>query len=377
MKMREGGPYAAYRRQVASEQIPHYETVLGKEELEQLREVVEANWISEGAKTREFERRLAEWVGTTHGIAVSNCTGGIIVSLLALGVGPGDEVIAPTFTHMGSVNPIRLVGATPVLVDIDPHTFTLDPSALETAITPRTKAVVVVHLYGHPADLGRILPIVQTHGLRLIEDTAQGLGVRYRGRPVGSFGDVGCFSFFADKAITTGEGGCILTSRDDLVAPLNMLKHDGRLERGREVIGRIGYNLRFTDLQAAVGLAQLDRLPLILDGKRRIEALYRRHLEGITDLKFPYQNPQCMVVPHRVNILVDDPASLHRELAGQGIGCRRFYVPMHRQPSYEGRGGYPHAEWAYARGLSLPSSPTLTESQIQEVCGRIRAYFRA
>lgn len=369
--------YYEYEEKIKAERIPYYEPWLGKEELAQLTEVLRANWISEGAKTRELERRLAELHGTKHALAVSNCTGALIIAMKALGIGPGDEVIVPTFTFIASASSVRLAGATPVLVDSDARTLNIDPQAAERAITPRTKAIIPVHLYGQAADMAAIMAIAARHGLPVIEDAAQGLAVRFQGRPVGSFGEIGCLSFFTDKSITLGEGGAVLTSSDRLYEELVMLKNDGRLERGMYVHDRVGYNLRITELQAAVGVAQLGKLETIVRRKRENADLYRRLLEGVPGLEFTYRDPRCFVVPHRINLLVDDADALIAYLEANGIGCRRFYLPVHMQPCYNIAGDFPNAESAYRRGLSLPSAPTLKQEEIAFVCDKVREFFRA
>lgn len=369
-------PY--YQRIQAEEPIPYYEPWLGEEELAHLADVMRNKWISEGPKTAEFERRIAQTWGVKHAVAVSNCTAGLIISLKALGIGEGDEVIAPAFTFIATVNAIRLAGVTPVLVDIDPRTFNIDPNQIEAAITPRTKAIMPVHLFGQAADMERIMPIAQRHGLHVLEDAAQGVGVRFQGRSVGSFGNFGCLSFFADKSITTGEGGAVLTNSDELATEIQYWKNDGRLERGVYHHYRIGYNFRVTDLQMAVGLGQLEKLETIIRCKQRNEQLYKQYLADVDEVEFPYEDPRGLRVPHRINILLDDPESLVNYLASEGIGCRRFFPPIHQQPCYDGAfaGPFPNAEMVYARGLSLPSSPLLGEHQIAYVCDRTRAYLR-
>lgn len=368
-------PYYEYQERIRSEKIPYYTSWIGEEELAEVTEVIRDNWISEGPKTRRFEQQLAERFQVKHALAVSNATAGLVISMTALGIGQGDEVIAPTFTFIASTNAIRLAGATPVLVDVDPKTFTIDPAAAERAITPRTKAILPVHIYGHPADMDQVLDLAQRRGLRVVEDAAQGMGVRFNGRPVGSFGDLSVVSFFADKAITIGEGGLVMTNSDALNRELLMLKNDGRLERGIYFHDRIGYNFRISDLQAAVGLGQLKKLDVILERKRRNEELYRTHLAGIAGIEFPYRDPRAYVVPHRSNLLVDDPEGLVRHLAKNGIGSRRFYFPVHKQPIYQVQGSFPVADRLYARGLSLPSAPTLTDDQVEFVAHSVRQYF--
>ena len=368
-------PYYEYQEQIRSEKIPYYSSWIGEEELAEVTEVIRDNWISEGPKTRQFEQRLAARFQVKYALAVSNATAGLVISMKALGIGQGDEVIAPTFTFIASTNAIRLAGATPVLVDVDPRTFTIDPQAAERAITPRTKAILPVHIYGHPADMDQILDFARRRGLRVVEDAAQGMGVKFNGRPVGSFGDISVVSFFADKAITIGEGGLVMTSSDELNRELLMLKNDGRLERGIYFHDRVGYNFRISDLQAAVGLGQLKKLDVILERKRRNEELYREHLTGIAGIEFPYRDPRAYVVPHRSNLMVDDPEALVRHLANNGIGSRRFYFPVHKQPIYRERGSFPVADRLYARGLSLPSAPTLTDDQVVFVAQSVRQFF--
>jgi perosamine synthetase len=367
-------PYYEYEERIKNERIPYYEPWLGEEELAQVAEVIRANWISEGAKTREFEGRLARLHGTRYALATANCTGALIIAMKALGIGPGDEVIVPSFTFIASVSAIRLAGVTPVLVDVDARTLNIDPDAVEKAITSRTKAIIAVHLYGQAADIERIIAIAERFGLSVIEDAAQALAVTFQGKPVGSFGDVGCLSFFTDKSITLGEGGAILTDSDDLYKELLMLKNDGRLERGMYVHDRVGYNLRITEMQAAVGLAQMDKLETIVERKRRNVELYRGLLAGVPGIEFTYQDMRSFTVPHRVNILVEDPDSLIDHLERNGIGARRFYYPVHLQPCYNIAGSFPNAERAYGRGVSLPSAPTLTEEDIRFVSDRVREY---
>lgn len=367
-------PYYEYQEKLKSEKIPYYTPWMGDEELEQVTECIRNNWISERAKTREFENRLAKAYERRYALALCNATAGLIIGLKALGIGEGDEVVAPTFTFIASINAIRLAGGTPVLVDVDPETFTIDLAAAERAITPRTKAIMPVHIYGHPADIDGVMALAGKYGLRVLEDAAQATGSRYHGRPAGSFGDVAVWSFFPDKAITLGEGGLIATNSDQLFRELLMLKNDGRLERGIYFHDRVGYNFRTTDLQSAVGLAQLDKLPRIIEGKRRNVDLYKQHLEGVEGIEFTRQAPDCFVVPHRVNVLVDDPDALEKYLATHGVGCRRFYFPVHKQPCYNLPQSFPVAERLFERGLSLPSAPTLEDQQIAFICEKVKAY---
>jgi perosamine synthetase len=368
-------PYYEYQEQIRREKIPYYTSWIGEEELAEVTQVIRDNWISEGPKTRQFEQQLAARFQVKYALAVSNATAGLVISMTALGIGQGDEVIAPTFTFIASTNAIRLAGATPVLVDVDAKTFTIDLDAAERAITPRTKAILPVHIYGHPADMDRVMDLAKRRGLRVLEDAAQGMGVRFNGKPVGSFGDISVVSFFADKAITIGEGGLVMTNSDELNRELLMLKNDGRLERGIYFHDRVGYNFRISDLQAAVGLGQLKKLDVILERKRRNEELYREHLTGVAGIEFPHRDPRAYVVPHRSNIMVDDPEGLVRHMAKCGVGCRRFYFPVHKQPIYQVQGSFPVADQLYERGVSLPSAPTLADEQVEFVARSVKQFF--
>lgn len=367
--------YKEYIKTITHERVPHYDTYLGKEEAKLVAEVVLSNWISEGKKTREFEERFRKFVGTKHAFATANCTGGLMIALRAIGVQPGDEVIVPTFTHMGSVACIALVGAKPVFVDVDPKTYTISPDGMKQVVTNRTKAAIVVHIYGHPADMDKIMPIADQHKISIIEDSAQGLGSRYKGIHVGNFGRAAGFSFFADKTVTTGEGGMLVTNDESLTKEILMLKNDGRIERGVYVSDRVGYNMRITDIQSALALPQLAKLNRLVARKRRLVAFYKKHLKGVRGVKFPYWDEHCFINPHRVNILVEDPESLMQYLQKYGMGARLFYHPVHRYPTYNTGQSFPNAEYAFAHGLSLPSAPMLEESTVRKVCEKVKEYM--
>lgn len=356
--------------------IPQFEPWLGEEELAQVAETIRANWITGGEKVREFERKIGELCGVKRAIAICNGTLALYVGLKILGIGEGDEVIVPDFTFIASANSVVMVGATPVFVDIDAKTFNIDPECTERAITPKTKAIMPVHIYGQSADMEAIGEIAKRHGLYVIEDAAQGIGVTFNGKPVGGFGKVGCLSFYADKTMTTGEGGMVLTNDDELVRQCLILKHQGRTGRGIYFHEHIGYNFRLTDLQAAVGLAQFSKLPTIIERKKGNEKLYRELLKDVEGVEFPYIDPRGFNVPFRINILVDEPERLHNFLEKEGIGARRFFYPLHQQPCYKVGGEFPNSVRAYERGLSLPSAVTLTREQISYVCQKIKEYFR-
>jgi len=355
--------------------IPQYEPYIGEEELAQLAEVVKTNWITEGKKTGEFEREIAEYCGVKYAVAVCNGTMALYVALKSLGIGEGDEVIVPDFTFIASANAVKLTGATPVLVDVDPRTFNIDPFCVLPYITASTKAIMPVHIYGQAADMDEMLKIKAEYGVYIIEDAAEAIGVKFNGKHVGSFGDAGCLSFYGNKTMTTGEGGIVLTNNDKIAEKCYMLKNYGRKQKGIFLHEDIGYNFRLTDLQAAIGLAQLSKLGKILEIKHTNEHIYRENLSGISGVRFPYIDSRCNPVPWFINILVDDPQSLGEFLSKEEIETRRFFYPLHMQPCYNIKRQFPNSEYVYERGLSLPSSVLLSEEQIKYICNKIKLFI--
>lgn len=357
--------------------IPQIEPWIGEEELRQLAEVVESTWLIEGEKTRLFEKKFAELAGCRHAVVVNNATSGLYCCLKALGVGAGHEVIIPDLTFIATANSVIWAGATPVLADIDENTFNIDPASIEEKLSSRTRALMPVHLYGQSADMEAIRVIARRNDLIVVEDAAQGVGVKFQGRHVGGLGAVGCFSFYGNKTITTGQGGMITTDDEQIQRKCIILKNHGRTEKGTFIHHHIGYNFCLTDLQAALGLAQLTRLDHILERKRKNLELYRAALADLEAVRFPAGDPRCDGVPWFANILVDDPEALGAHLREAGVGTRRFFHPLHRQPCYRGRWSeeFPTTDRVYGQGLSLPSSATLTEDQIVFVCQEIKNFF--
>jgi len=357
--------------------IPLFEPWLGEEELIQITEVIKSRWIAEGEKTRELERKIAALCGVKHAVAVSNGTVALYVGLKLLGVGEGDEVIVPDFTFIASANSVKLAGATPVFVDVDERTFNINPESTQKAITRKTKAIMPVHIYGQAADMDRIGKIATEYGLYIVEDAAQGIGVKFNGKHVGGFGNIGCMSFYADKTMTTGEGGMILTDDDRLAEECILMKNQGRLRAGAYLHPNIGYNFRLSDLQAAIGVAQFSKLPTMIEMKKKNEKLYRDHLIDVRGIEFPYTDPRGHNVPFRISILIDNPEGLQKFLESEGIASRRFFYPLHKQPCYNTGGEFPNAEKAYERGLSLPSSVALSEEQIEHVCETVKSCMQS
>lgn len=367
--------YEAYIARVGKETIPCYEPSLGREEMDLLADVIHRGWLSESKYTREFESRLATLGDRKFGLAFSNATAAMIVGMKALGIGLGDEVIVPTFTHPADPNAISATGATPVFADVDEATLCLSVRTIEAVRTPRTRAILYVALYGNSGDIAAVAEYAKKNKLLLIGDCAAALGSAFQGKRVTAYGDFAVLSFFADKTITTGEGGMLLTDSAELVAECNIYKHDGRRERGVDLIERRGYNFRITELQAAVGVAQLGKLDYFIRRKLEVLDAYRRRLSAIPEVSVFQYSQGCDAVPHRVVVFVPDAAELIAYLTPLGIGVRTTFMPLNSQPCYDVTGVFPATEKLYATGVCLPSAPTLTADAIDFVCGSIDAFF--
>lgn len=369
--------------------IPQTRPTLGTEELAELQGVIADTWLTEGPRSAAFSTRLNTLIDSPYGVFAPNGTLALVLGLLALGIGPGDEVIVPDTTFIGSANAVVMVGATPVLVDVDPDYFCICPERAAAAVTGRTRAIMPVHMFGGAADMTAVMALAAKHGLLVIEDAAQALGVTWNGRPAGSIGDVGCFSFFADKTITTGEGGYV-TCRDPAVHErLRLLRNQGRFDRGSFIHPAIGYNFRITDLQAAVGLAQLDRFDALVAGKARVVSRFRDALAGLDEVRVIGPQPGSTFVPFRTVLIGERIDALTAHLEASGIQTRSFFYPLHRQPCFteapERVGGagrlddalFPNAISGFDRGLCLPVFPTLTEREIDHMTAAVRQFYRA
>lgn len=366
--------------------LPVAETLLDGNELRYVSECIASNWVSsEGPFVRRFEEAFAAAMECRYGVACSSGTAALHLVLAAFGLGPGDEVILPSFTMIATANAVSYVGATPVLVDSDPVTWNMDVDAIARAITSRTRAIIVVHTYGHPAEMDPILDLAAKHGLRVIEDAAEAHGAMYRYQSVGSLGDAATFSFYGNKIVTTGEGGMI-TTNDARIADLTRQLRGHAFSRERHFWHEyLGYNYRMTNLQAAVGLAQTERLPFLVEVRRRNAALYRKRLSGIAGLTLPVEQPDVRNVFWMYALLVEDDFGCTRDelrqtLARRGIETRTMFVPIHLQPLYHPRfrdRSFPVAEELCRKGLYLPSGPGLTASDIDYVAGEIARAAKA
>jgi perosamine synthetase len=366
--------------------IPVADTLLDGNELRYLTECVQSNWISSaGPFVGEFERRFAQACDCEFGVACANGTVALHLALATLGLGPGDEVIIPTFTMIATANAVSYTGATPVLVDAEPATWNLDVAQLEARITPRTKAIVVVHTYGHPVEMAVVSELAQRHKLHVIEDAAEAHGAEYHGRRIGSLGAAASFSFYANKIITTGEGGMVTTNDAELAAVARRLR-DHAFSPERHFWHQYrGFNYRMTNLQAAIGLAQTERMEQLVERRRANARLYTTALSSVPGLTLPTEREGMKNTFWMYALLVEAEYGctrdeLRRQLAQHGIETRTFFIPIHVQPAYFDayRGQrYPVAESLCQKGLYLPSGPTLTETDIQfvaETIARVREH---
>jgi perosamine synthetase len=356
--------------------IPVSDPRLDGNELRYVTQCIQSNWISSAGRfVREFEEAFAAAVGCRYGVACANGTTALHLALATLGIGPGDEVIIPTFTMIATANAVRYTGAMPVLIDAERETWNLDPAELAAKVTPRTRGILLVHTYGHPADLDPILELAERRGLWVVEDAAEAHGARYRDRPTGSLGRAASFSFYANKIITTGEGGMV-TTNDAEVARLARRLRDHAFSDERHFWHKyLGFNYRMTNLQAAVGLAQTERLEELVEIHRVNAARYTARLSKIPGLTLPVERPWARNVYWMYGVLVEEAFGISRDelrgrLARHGIETRTFFIPIHFQPIYyetfKGQ-RYPVAEDLCRRGLYLPSGATLTEAEIDYI----------
>ena len=360
--------------------IPVYEPVLGPEVRSNVLECIDTNWISSrGTFIERFEAQFAQRTGVPHAASVCNGTVALHLALLALDIGPGDEVIVPTFTYIASVNAIRYVGAVPVFVDSLPDSWQLDPQDVERKITARTRAIMAVHLYGQPADMPRLAEIARRHDVRIVEDCAEAFGSLIGERHVGTWGDVSTYSFFGNKTITTGEGGMVVSLQPPIDARIRKLKGQGLAGTREYWHDEVGYNYRMTNICAAIGLGQLAMAEQFMARKRDIAARYRDALAG-APVRFFWEMPGTTSSYWMNCIAVHDADSrdgLRRHLAERGIETRPAFYPAHTMPMYQDRAteDYPVAARLAAAGINLPSSPALSDADVDYVVEAIRGYY--
>ena len=362
--------------------LPLARPLTGEEEIEEIRGVLESGQLSQGPKVVEFEAMVAALCGTRHAFATSSCTTALHLSLVALGIGPGDEVLVPDFTFPATANVVVQQGAVPVLVDIDLDTFNVDPDDLARHITARTRAVMPVDLFGLAADMGPVVDVAAEHGLAVVEDAACALGATYYGRACGSLGDLGSFSFHPRKIVTTGEGGMIVTDRDDLAERLQLLRsHGGVRRQDRFTFEDAGFNYRLSDVQAAIGTAQMRRLPDLLGRRRRLAAQLR---EGLADVRGFRVAPEPAWGGHVYQAfvgMVDPQVDRDAVIAGlraRGVEATLGTYALHAQPFFARTYGYqpgrlPRSYAAYRRAIALPLFPQMTDADVETLVEGVRA----
>ena len=362
--------------------IPVCEPTIGKDELKNVTNCIETNWISSiGKYIKEFEEKFSKYCNAKHGITTNSGTTALHLALISLDIGGGDEVILPTLTMVATADAVVYTGAKPVFVDSEPKTWNIDVKKIEEKINDKTKAIIPVHIYGHPVDMDAILEIAKKYNLYVIEDAAEAHGAEYKGKKVGCLGDIGCFSFYANKIITTGEGGMIVTNDDEIAEKARLLKDLAHSKEKRFLHNFIGFNYRMTNLQAAVGVAQLEKIEKFVRMRRNNAMLYNSLLGNIKGITLPVEEEWAKNVYWMYSILIEDDFGIDRDelriqLKKNGIETRTFFIPMHQQPIFKkmglSEGNCPVADELSRKGLYLPSSSSLTEKDIRFVCQNIK-----
>jgi perosamine synthetase len=369
--------------------IPVYEPWLGANERKFVLNALERKEISgsAGEYIERFERGFAQYSDCRYGIAVANGTSALHLAMATLGIGQGDEVIVPTFTNMATFFAVLYQGATPVPVDIEPDTWNINPSLIEERITARTKAILPVHVFGHPADMNQIRKTASVHSLAIVEDGAEAHGATYNDKKVGSLGDVGCFSFYGNKIITTGEGGMLTTNSKAIADRARSLRSLAYGKRVKFMHQAVGYNYRMTNLQAALGCAQLEKIEIIIQKKRKVAEFYNKNLRDVPGLQLPVEKSYARNVYWMYHFLVDDELfgcsrdRLIQQLAHAGIESREAFVPFNMQEIFLSKGitkkeDCPVANRVGECGLYIPSGPQLARRQMERVAGCIRSVNR-
>lgn len=359
--------------------IPVASPIFNGNEQKYVNDCLDSGWISSnGEYIKRFEDQFARFCGVKHAISCSNGTVALHLPLLAYGVGPGDEVLVPTLTYIATANAVTYCGATPILVDSEIDTWNISPEEIEKKITPRTKGIIIVHLYGHPVNIDPVMDIARKYNLFVIEDAAEAHGAKYKGKTVGSIGDVATFSFFGNKIITSGEGGMVVTNDDNVAAHMRMLKGQGMDPNKRYWFPIVGYNYRMTNIQAAIGLAQLENIHWHLKKRKEIADLYKKYLTNLSTYISMHDEQNWAEHSYwMVSILLKEETKLDRDqlmgvLQKDGIETRPVFYPMHVLPPYkEEHPEYPVADFVASRGINLPTHAFLTEDDIKYIVNKI------
>lgn len=355
--------------------IPAAKPEVGADERAAVDRVMQSGMLAQGPEVAAFETEFAELVGGRHAIALNSGTSALHMAFLAGGIGPGDEVIVPSFSFAATANAVALTGATPVFADIELDTFNLDPAAVEAAITPRTRAIMPVHLYGHPAAMGPLGELAAKHDLLIFEDAAQAVAASLDGTPVGAFGVAASFSFYPTKNMTSGEGGMVTTGDADLARQVRLLRNQGMERRYENEV--VGFNTRMTDIHAAIGRVQLTKLAAWTAKRQQNAEFFNAHLEGVVT---PVTAPGAVHVWHQYTIRVTDHDrdAFAEQLTERGVGNGVYYpTPIHRLPSFRLERDLPQTEAAAAQALSLPVYPALTDAERETIVETVNAIAKA
>lgn len=365
--------------------VPQMEPWVGQEEYKAIASCFKENWITEGPKTKEFQEKLLKLIGAKYGVFAPNGTLALYLGLRALNIGQDDEVIVPDFTFIASATSVEMTGARPVFVDVNKKNFQIDLRGAEKLINKHTRAIMPVHIYGTVADMDSVMKFAKKHKLKVIEDAAEAIGVHRNGVHAGTFGDVGTFSFFADKTITTAEGGFVVTNNQKIYEKLLYLRNQGRKDRGTFIHPETGYNFRLTDVHSAIGLVQLSKLKKIIRRKKHILSLYKKLLKDLPEVTFFEPDEGVEWIPFRMGILVENAHELMSFLEEHSVAPRTFFYPLHKQPAFSYLNkirsnnnkddNFPNAIYGYEHGVCLPAFPTLTDEQIIYVCKTIKDFY--
>jgi perosamine synthetase len=352
---------------------------MGTKEYEYIKEVLEKDYPNEGYLTKEFENKICKLVGSKYAVAVTSGTSALFLALKALGVGHGDNVLVPAFTFIASANAVKMTGATPIFVDINSKNANIDTNALTQAITPKTKAIMPVHVSGRGADMQAIKTIAKQHNLAIVEDAAEAFMSKYKGQFLGTWGDLGCFSFSPHKIITTGQGGMVVTNNEELYKKLILLKDHGRPIKGTggdDVHHCVGYNFKLTNLQAAVGLGQLELLNQRVKRAKEIYSLYKKLLNNNPKIHIFDFDTEQGEVPLWTDAICEQRDELQSYLKNHSIDARNYWHPLHTQIPYRmSDDTYPQSIEVAKKGFWLPSNFTMTDSDVEYVCTTINNFF--
>ncbi len=372
--------------------LPYHQPSIDEEEIKEVINTLKSGWLTMGLKTIEFEKLIADYTGAKHALAVNSCTAALHLSLIALGIGEGDEVITTPFTFASTGNVIVHAGANPVFVDIKKDTYNIDPEQIKEVITPKTKAIIPVHYAGQPCDMKAIMDIAEDNHLFVIEDAAHAIGAEYENKKIGTFGTATCFSFYATKNMTTGEGGAITTDDDILAEKLKVLRLHGITkdawsrysEKGNWYyeIEECGWKYNMTDIQASLGIHQIKKLDKFTEKRREYVNIYNKYLNEIDGVVVPYEMPNVKHAYHLYPVLLENynRDDFINKMQEKGIGCSVHFIPLHLHPFYKQlfkfkKGDFPNTEWVYEKEASLPLYPKMEMRDIQYVIENVKKVF--